>query len=58
MSCAWRLTNISAHLSDKTPGGHAVYPWNRYPTIQRVCQIEVLSSDLIESSIQQRDLRF
>jgi hypothetical protein len=58
MRCAWKLSNISAHLSDKTPGGHTVYTRNRDPTIQRVCQFEVLASDLIESSIQQRDLRF
>jgi hypothetical protein len=58
MGSGWELSNIGAHLRDETPGGHTVYTWNRNPTIQRICQIEVLSPDLIESNIQQRNLCF
>ena len=58
MGCGWERCDIDAHLRDEAPCGNTVHTWNRDPTIQRLCQIEMFSSDLVESTIQQLDLSF
>jgi len=51
MRCAWERAAIGSHLSDETPGSHAIHPWDRHPTIQCVREVAVFLSQLIESSV-------
>src|SRR5579864_1016297 len=51
MGCRWELTDICSHLSDETPGGHAINPGNRHPAIPCLRQVWVLLPELLESSV-------